>query len=285
MKSIKGIKAWLWRKRNVLRRAACAAVLFMEAQNCHAQAAVAESAEGKVTRFTTAPKGEIDGAILDDGTWIHWPPHMEDVFASLVTKGDTVRATGRTETTPKGDVRFEIKSITNSQTKASAENRDYDFGPPPRGPRGRGKHLPPHLAAQRRRDDQSREEQSTVQGTVKQMTTAPRGEIDGALLSDGTILHWPPHLQDQFTGIVKVGAEIQATGRVEKGPRGDTHFEVRSASNSRINSSVENRQSSSSSQAGGERSNYSQERNRRIRELERQVEQLQRTLKQLGSED
>src|SRR5205085_1704889 len=35
-----------------------------------------ETVRGAVQRFTTAPKGEVDGAILDDGTWVHWPPHL-----------------------------------------------------------------------------------------------------------------------------------------------------------------------------------------------------------------
>jgi len=53
---------------------------------------------GKVERFTTAPRGEVDGAVLDDGTWLHWPPHMQDRFAGMIKEGDRVRATGRTET-------------------------------------------------------------------------------------------------------------------------------------------------------------------------------------------
>ena len=48
---------------------------------------------GKVERFTTAPMGETDGAMLDDGTWLHWPPHLQDRFASILKKGDRVRAT------------------------------------------------------------------------------------------------------------------------------------------------------------------------------------------------
>src|SRR6266516_2312867 len=54
---------------------------------------------------------------------------------------------------------------------------------------------------------------STVRGTVDRMTTAPLGEVDGAVLDDGTWLHWPPHMQDRFTAIAKERARVEATGR------------------------------------------------------------------------
>ena len=31
----------------------------------------------------------------------------------------------------------------------------------------------------------------SVSGVVKSFTTAPKGEVDGAVLEDGTVLHWP----------------------------------------------------------------------------------------------
>ena len=43
---------------------------------------------------------------------------------------------------------------------------------------------------------------TTSQGTVRSLTTAPMGEIDGAVLADGTVIHWPPHLADRFSAIV-----------------------------------------------------------------------------------
>ena len=98
----------------------------------------ASTVRGKVERFTTAPMGETDGAMLDDGTWLHWPPHMQDRFANILSKGDQVRATGRTETGPAGDTHFEVQSVTNLRTNAIAENPDYANGPPPRPLDGEG---------------------------------------------------------------------------------------------------------------------------------------------------
>src|SRR5207249_1335936 len=86
---------------------------------------------GTVQRFTTAPLGEVDGAVLNDGTWLHWPPHMQDRFKGILGEGDRVRATGRTETGPAGDTHFEVQRVTNLRTSATAENPDLANGPPP----------------------------------------------------------------------------------------------------------------------------------------------------------
>src|SRR5438067_1723113 len=85
---------------------------------------------GKVDRFTTAPMGEVDGAVLDDGTWLHWPPHLQDRFKDILKEGDRVRAMGRTETGPAGDIHFEVQKVNNLRNDATAENPDFAFGPP-----------------------------------------------------------------------------------------------------------------------------------------------------------
>ena len=63
--------------------------------------------------------GEVDGAILDDGTVAHWPPHLSDRFSAVITRGDRVRLSGRTETGPTGDTHFELQSATNLRTNAT----------------------------------------------------------------------------------------------------------------------------------------------------------------------
>jgi hypothetical protein len=90
---------------------------------------------GTVKEFTTAPRGEVDGALLEDGTRLHWPPHLQDRFADVLKKGDRVRATGRTETGPAGDAHFEVQGVINLRTSARAENPDFANGPPPPEPR------------------------------------------------------------------------------------------------------------------------------------------------------
>jgi hypothetical protein len=82
------------------------------------------SRTGTVKEFTTAPKGEVDGLILNDGTWIHWPPHLGDRFSDLASKGDRIKAAGYMETGPKGDTKLEVSTLTNLRTKKSVDNPD-----------------------------------------------------------------------------------------------------------------------------------------------------------------
>ena len=54
------------------------AVLFIALLKARAQPSPADgdlkTVRGKVETFTTAPRGEVDGAVLDDGTAVHCAP-------------------------------------------------------------------------------------------------------------------------------------------------------------------------------------------------------------------
>ena len=188
-----------------------------------------KTVRGKVMSFTTAPKGEVDGAILEGDIVIHWPPHLEERFKGIIDKGDRVEATGLMETGPQGDKHLEVRTLTNLRTKVSHDSDDAP-PPPPKGPPPRGKDKdapPPPPSAEN-------EPAKTVKGTVKEFTKAPRGEVDGLMLTDGTWVHWPPHLQERFKDIVAKGDRVQAVGQMETGPRGDDpHLEISSLTNLR----------------------------------------------------
>jgi hypothetical protein len=172
---------------------------------------------GTVKRFTTAPKGEVDGLVLDDDSVIHWPPHLENRFTAIVKKGDRVEVTGWKETNPEGVEQVEVRTLTNLRTKASRENDD---APPPKGPKGK----------KDKKDKKDRKDvgvSKTVRGTVKRFTTAPKGEVDGLILNDDSVLHWPPHRESEFAKIAQKGDQIEATGRVETNPEGVRQLEVR----------------------------------------------------------
>ncbi len=239
----------------------CAAAIVGRAQPSEAQ--TAENVRGKVRELTTAPRGEIDGAVLDNGTALHWPPHLEAVFQKVATEGARVRAVGRIETAPRGETHFEVQSVTNTATGAVANNDD--FGGP--GPRGRGPRGPLAAPAQGA---------TTVQGIVRSVTTAPRGEVDGAILENGTTLHWPPHLQDQFAGLAVVGDRVTATGQTETAPRGEVQFEVLTLKNERTGAS--------SNGTGAIAPAGPNNRQARLRVLEQQLLDIQREIEQLKRE-
>ncbi len=83
-----------------------------------------QTVRGTVREFTMAPKGEVDGLILNDGTWVHWPPHLQDRFSAIAAKGDKVRVTGFRETGLRGDTKLEVSTLTNLDTNKTIENPD-----------------------------------------------------------------------------------------------------------------------------------------------------------------
>ncbi|HVW39536.1 MAG TPA: hypothetical protein VHB99_19595, partial [Pirellulales bacterium] len=210
MRCLERVTDRLWTRR-------WAALVSSAAMLCGASLAQAQSADrvrGTVERLTTAPKGEIDGAVLDDGTMLHWRPHLEDEFQAAVKVGDEVEAAGRTEIAPRGEEHFEVERLTNLRTKAVAMNDDRRPPKPPKGPKERG----PRPGAEERRT-------TTIKGVVRSLTTAPKGETDGAILDDGTTLHWPPHLEVEFRNVAAEGDRVEATGSNERGKRGEARFE------------------------------------------------------------
>jgi hypothetical protein len=49
-------------------------------------------------------------------------------------------------------------------------------------------------------------------GIIKALTYAPRGEIDGAVLDNGTIVHVPPPVGIQYASLFRIGAPLAASG-------------------------------------------------------------------------
>jgi hypothetical protein len=52
----------------------------------------------------------------------------------------------------------------------------------------------------------------SVSGTVQQYLLTPHGEVDGLLLSDGTVVKFPPHLGAALASNVKPGDTVTAIG-------------------------------------------------------------------------
>jgi len=228
------------------------------------RADAAQSEKGVVERFTTAPRGEIDGAVLAGGATVHWPPHVGERVRQFVATGDRIEVVGNRETTPEGINVLEAQSIENLRSGDSLEVADYPPGQPGPGPRaGRGR----GAAGER-----------TVKGEIRSFTTAPRGEIDGAVLADGTVIHWPPHLAGQYTALADQGDRVRATGGWETGPAGDTHFEVTSLTN------LENRDDDGGPAKTREERGSRSELQRRLERLEDRVAELARQVEQLRRE-
>ncbi|MCZ8396382.1 hypothetical protein [Achromobacter ruhlandii] len=130
-------------------------------------------AQGQVQRLLINPYGEVDGLRLADGTVVRFPPHLSQALSAAIKPGDAVRVIGRPQS--RGSVKADaIVNATSGQTV-------YDQPPPPDA----GRPLPPHLRAQALRPQR-------VEGQVDAVLTGPRGEANGVILTDGSIVRFPP---------------------------------------------------------------------------------------------
>lgn len=154
------------------------------------------TATGRVARFTLSPRGELDGLILGDGTEVHVPPHLSEQLAAAVRPGDTVTISGYRSPTVAFFVAASVTNTANNQTVV-------DRGPPPPG--SAPPPLPPGVPA-------TGAQSASAQGSVQTLLHGPAGDVNGALLDDGTILRMPPHVAYQVAALLVPGQSIAAQG-------------------------------------------------------------------------
>jgi hypothetical protein len=147
---------------------------------------------GSISRFVINPEGDVDGFILADGALVHFPPHMSSQLVALVRRGDAVRIIGLRD--DAGIV--SAQQITNERTGQQLVDQPPSVDVP---------HAPPALRG-------AGLVKLSVSGTVMRVTTAPRGEPDGVILKDGTIIKMPPPVAQQFANLLRPDAVIAARG-------------------------------------------------------------------------
>jgi hypothetical protein len=150
---------------------------------------------GTVRMFKLTPVGELEGFILSDGTEVHFPPHLTEQLAA-VRPDDRVEVRGWQSARPGFVVGTSVTDARTGQTVV-------DQGPPPPGTRP-----PPPPPGEPAPGAQW----ASVQGQVRQDLHGPAGDINGALLADGTELKLPPPAAYQVSGWLQPGETIAARG-------------------------------------------------------------------------
>ena len=118
--------------------------------------------KGTVRQYTLTPRGDVDGLILVDGTEVKLPPHLTGQVVFAIKPGDAVTVHGmKARSLPLIDGAL----VRNDATGATI----VDAGPPDRNG-----------------------EETTLTGRVSMALHGKRGEVNGALLEDGTSLRLPP---------------------------------------------------------------------------------------------
>ena len=151
--------------------------------------------QGRVGQYSLTPRGDVDGLILTDGTEVHMPPHLGTQLVFAVKPGDAVTVHGlRARAIPM----VQAMSVTNDATG----NTVTDNGPGgPPGPEARSRIL-------------------TAQGHIKAQLHGPQGDLNGALLEDGTIVRLPPPEAQRLAGDLTPGAPLFVQGEGFAGPLG-----------------------------------------------------------------
>jgi hypothetical protein len=148
---------------------------------------------GAVKQYTLTPRGDVDGLILTDGTEVKLPPHLTAQVVFTIHPGDEVSIRGlRARAIPLVDA----SSVTNIATGNSV----VDNGPPD-GPGRRGA-------------------EQTFSGRITASLHGKRGEVNGALLEDGTELRLPPPEADRLADCLKPGQTVSVRGALLDTPLG-----------------------------------------------------------------
>jgi len=148
---------------------------------------------GTVKQYTLTPRGDVDGLILSDGTEVNLPPHLTAQVVFAIRPGDEVSIRGlRARAIPLIDA----SSVTNVANGKSV----VDNGPPD----GPG----------------SRTADRTISGRIASLLHGKRGEVNGALLEDGTELRLPPPEADRLSDWLHPGQTISIRGDLLDTPLG-----------------------------------------------------------------
>jgi len=171
------------------------------------------SFNGKVQQFTLSPRGEIDGLILSDGTEVKTPPHLSTSIAYSIRPGDAVTIHGlRAAAIPL----LQATSITDRTSGRTI----VDVGP------GSGRDGPRPLYGTRVSG------MAEAHGAIRMSLHGARGEINGVLLADGTVLRLPPEAAANRGSLLQPGKVVVARGDERSNPIGRV-LEVRAFGSSR----------------------------------------------------
>ncbi|MEX1827258.1 hypothetical protein [Luteibacter sp. CQ10] len=146
--------------------------------------ATRDTRDGRVARVLVNPNGDVDGLLLADGTQVAMPPGLGNTVATHVRKGDAVHIEG-----------WRVGELPLLQAMAvdAAGTRWVDT--PPTAPPE-----PPALSPME------------AHGQVAQPLYGPRGDVNGAVLDDGTMLHLPPPASDRAPTWATPHAPVSAKG-------------------------------------------------------------------------
>lgn len=147
---------------------------------------------GTVGQWTGNDDAILDGFTLSSSsgtpTTVKFPPHLGQQVQKAIKTGSSVSVTGFSETTPQGETRFRMNSLTAGKTTV--------FDAPP-APRTTAPETPT---------------MTTVTGKISDYRLNRDGRVSGLVLDDKTVVSIPPHVAYQLTDLAKKGSAITVQG-------------------------------------------------------------------------
>ena len=160
------------------------AVLAQTSQTALYDPAQLPETKGVVKQFTLGPRGDVDGLILVDGTEVKIAPYLSSETAFTVHPGDAVTIRGlKARALPLIDA----ASIANDRTNLVVSD-------------------------QGRPDPRRMETTEIISGKVVGELHGKRGEVNGAVLEDGAMLHLPPPEASRLSDLLQPGRTIAVRG-------------------------------------------------------------------------
>ena len=150
---------------------------------------------GKVAEYSLTARDDVDGLILADGTEVHVPPHLGTQLAHAINPGDVVTIHGLKA---RAISMVQAVSITNDSTGSTVVDTGSGGAPDPQGG----------------------QQALSVTGRIKAQLHGPRGDLNGALLEDGTIVRLPPPEAQRLASMLTAGAALDVQGQGFDGPLG-----------------------------------------------------------------
>ena len=160
--------------------------------------------KGTVQQFTMTPRGDIDGLMFSDGTEVKLPPHLTADIVAAIKIGDAVTVHGlKAAKLPL----IAASAVTNVRSGATV----VDNGP--QGKKGHG-------SGGSTDSPRTVVLQSDLLGRVKVTLHGRKGEVNGALLDDGTVLRLPPPEAARYSAMLTPGQALAARGTLISSPYG-----------------------------------------------------------------
>jgi hypothetical protein len=152
---------------------------------------------GTVEAYILSPCDEVDGFFLDDGIEVHLAPRLSGELIHAIKPGDRVTVHGLRAT---GIAMMHAVSVMNDATRAVVSDIMLPGWPGPNHPW-------PNYAC---REPPPR--YLEAKGRVKSLTHDGSGDVNGAMLDDGTVIRFAQGLTLQEPDCLVPGRNIAATG-------------------------------------------------------------------------